>query len=80
MSHSIFDMLAAAKRTGGAKDVLTNALIKVHPPSIRHNAGIFFHRKHPGGLESVALLEHGKAVERELEGMRRSGVKAAPAE
>lgn len=36
--------------------MLTNALIKLSPPCIRQNEGVFFHRKHPGGAEP------GKAV------------------
>ena len=42
MSHGVFDVLVAAKRTGVAKDVLGNAPIKLPPPSLRQRRREFF--------------------------------------
>lgn len=71
MSHRIFRVLAVAGRTGGVKDTVPNAQIKLSPPSARENARIFSRQSIPGGWG-----EHGKAVEGELEGAQRSGPKA----
>lgn len=62
-----------AKRPGGAKDVLTNALIKLSPPCTRQNAGFFSMKSIPGGW-SLGKLCAGAGGHAEV---RRRGSPAA---
>lgn len=70
MSHRTLLHWLLQKDPGGAKDMLTNALIKLSPPCIRQNEGVFSTESIPGGRawESCVL---------ELEGAQRSGGEAA---